>query len=157
MAKRKKEEGEKKDLAPKKIEYESLRDAEKSNGLTAQAIYLAIKKGELTAEKKLIGGKTRWCPKQVDIDAYLASTNCCEKRKIHGEYIFNIKEGRWSVLHAHKIIHKALGYYPLHHLYYLIRRGELRASYIGATIVLNSKDVYELIENERSEMQKASG
>ena len=149
MAKRKKEEGEKKDLAPKKIEYESLRDAEKSN-LSARASVGA-------GEKKLIGGKTRWCPKQVDIDAYLASTNCCEKRKIHGEYIFNIKEGRWSVLHAHKIIHKALGYYPLHHLYYLIRRGELRASYIGATIVLNSKDVYELIENERSEMQKASG
>ncbi len=66
--------------------FTSVREAGKYAKSTGQALFVAIKKGELKAEKKLIRNKRnrlleQWLIKRSDIDAYRKSKYNREKRK----------------------------------------------------------------------------
>jgi hypothetical protein len=138
-------------MIEKKMIFESLSQAAKYGRVTRQAVFLAIKKGSLRAEKKLIKGKVQWTITQEDLDDYRAGKNCCEKRQYEGCKLYDIKNNRWSVLHASKAISHMLGRsFPAHRIYYLIRKGEVRVAKYGCSIVISEAAVMDLYEKEKA-------
>lgn len=127
-----------KDEKGESIKDENGKDVEKPF-LSRQAIFQAIKKGRLTAQKRLINGKTQWVIQHEDLQDYLKSKHIRENRIFDGKKLYNVTEGRWSVLHVAKYL-----MVPPHHVYYLLRIGELRAEKHANSWIIPYEQVHEL-------------
>lgn len=136
-------------------EFNSLSQAAKYAHTCRQAIYVAIRKKQLKAVKKTVLNcrgaiREQWIIQKVDIDEYRKSKHNREKRVFEGEKLFDIENDRWSVLHAAKTISAMLGrHYPAHHIYYLLRKGEIRGCKKGGAWVLNREQLLSLYNREK--------
>ncbi len=135
-------------------QFYSLAEAAKYSRVCRQAVFLAIQKKQLKAEKRMMvgaGGKRRlqWVINRKDLDAYRSSKYNREKRIVDGEKLFDIENDRWSVLHASKVLSEMLGRaYPAAHIYYLIRYGKLRAHKKGNAWVISRESLLNLYNQE---------
>ena len=118
--------------------FVSITDAAKLNGVTRQAIYVAIKQKKLKAYKD----STRWTIDLADLEAYREQKYSRSKSIFDGELIFDNKKGFFSVNQVAKI----LGV-PAQKIYYATRSGLLKAVRKGAAWVVHSNDVTEYQEN----------
>jgi len=129
--------------------FTSLNKAAAYAHVTRQAIFLAIKKKQLKAERNAIGGRIYWFIKRSDLDEYRSTKYNREKRMLEGEHIISLEKDKWSVLHAAKAIAHMLGRpYPAAHIYYLLRVGKLRGSKRGGMWVLSPTDIRALYRQE---------
>lgn len=141
-------------MSAEKQEFNSLAEAARYARIGRQAIYLAILKNQLKAEKKMVPTKKgaeveRWVVRRDDIDEYRRSKYNREKRMVDGEKLFDIEHDRWSVLHASKALSSMLKRpYPTHHLYYLLRRGSLRGQKKGSAWIIKREDLLKIFMKE---------
>lgn len=129
--------------------FTSLKKAADYAHVTRQAIFLAIKKNQLKAQKSKIKGQIYWIIKRSDLDEYRSTKYNREKRLFEGEHIISLEKDKWSVLHASKTLAHMLGRpYQTAHIYYLLRTGQLRGFKRGGMWVLSPLDVKELYRKE---------
>lgn len=134
--------------------FRSLRQAADYAKTCRQAIFLAIRKKQLNAEKQFIQKRKgnwskQWVITKKDLDVYRANKYNREKRVVDGKKLFDIGDDRWSVLHAAKTLSAMLGRnYPTAHIYYLLRIGQLRAYKKGNGWVLTKEQVQDLYLKE---------
>lgn len=140
--------------------FYSLRTAGKYANVEGQAMYKAIKMGQLKAEKVEIfyrnGSKREvWAIRKEDIDEYRKTKYLREKRIVDGEKLFDISQDKWSVLHASKVLHSMLGIpYPPCHIYYLIRTGQLQAYKKAGAWIIRQQDLTDLYEKKFELLEK---
>lgn len=137
----------------KEIEFFSLADAARFSHVGRQAVFVAIKKGQLKATKKMgTSGKMQWFIKRSDLDEYRANKYCRDKRVVDGEKLFDIENDRWSVLHASKTLSAMLGKpFPTAHIYYLLRTGKIRGMRKGGSWVISRDSLVDLYYKESGE------
>lgn len=134
-----------------KCTFFTLQQAATYAKVTRQAIYLAVKKRGLIAHKK----GNRWFITQEDLDAYRASKYDRSKNAPH-----KMEQGEFSVLQAAKILSlpRSEGgsgqLVPDHHIYYLIRVGELKAFKKGSSWVIRKEELEELLRSMLGEDPK---
>ena len=129
-------EKKEKDLhAPKKAV--SITQAARINGVTRQAIYVAIKQQKLRAHKD----SARWTIDLDDLEEYRSNKYSREKSTYNGELLFDNEKGFYSVNQAAKM----LGV-PAQKIYYATRIGALKASRKGAAWVIHTDDIKEYRE-----------
>lgn len=115
-----------------------------------QAIYLAIRKGKLKAQKRYVMNEKgfemeQWVVKKSDLDDYRRSKYNTEKRVVNGQKLFDLDADRFSVLHASKILSQMLGiYYPAHKLYYLLRTGQARGYKMGGAWIIKKDEMLRI-------------
>jgi hypothetical protein len=128
-------------------EFTSLSEAAKYAHTCRQAIFLAIRKNQLKAEKRVIKNARgnwaeQWVVKRSDLDDYRKSKYNREKRVVDGQKLFDIEEDRLSVLHAAKILSEALNtFYAVHRLYYLLRIGRIRGFKKAGAWIIRREDL----------------
>lgn len=110
----------------------SITEAARINGVTRQAIYVAIKQNKLKAQKD----STRWTIRLSDLEAYRRDKYSRSKSTFDGELIFDNNKGYFSVNQVAKI----LGV-PAQKIYYATRVGMLKAIRKGAAWVINEDDI----------------
>ena len=110
----------------------SITEAAKLNGVTRQAIYVAIKHKKLKATKE----STRWTIDLEDLEDYRKNKYSRSKSMFDGELLFNNEEGYYSV----NQVAKMLGV-PAQKVYYATRIGRLKAHRKGAAWVIHMDDV----------------
>jgi len=116
--------------------------------VTRQAIWFAIHRGHLKAEKI----KEIWCANKALVDDYLAQKyNREEKRKdCMGKKVFEISRGIYSVNAAEKYLSTQLGRkFGTQRLYYLIHQGRIPAYKERAAWVLKVEDLEKLVRMEK--------
>jgi len=123
-------------------EFNSLSEAADYARICRQAVFVAIRKGQLKAEKRFVLNRRnrrlfQWIIKRSDLDEYRKNKYSREKRMVEGERLFDLERDRLSVLHAARILSEALRCpYPTHRLYYLLRVGKARGfKRVGAWII----------------------
>jgi len=138
--------------------FYSLREAADYINTTRQAVYLAIKKGDLLAIRHQIfnspksAGRPQWIIKQSDLDEYRRHKHSPEKRKVDGEQIFDLSKDRWSIKDSAKALHVALGRpYSTQHIHYLLRRGRIRGYKKGGCWVLKREELLRIYQEESSQ------
>jgi excisionase family DNA binding protein len=125
----------------KKDYFYSLSEAAEYAKIGRQAIYMAIKKKRLNAVKH----GQRWGISKEDLDKYRLSKYDRENRRINDQPIFDVDNGIWSVQHTAKFLTAALGRkVELQEVYYKIYSGKIKCTRVGATYLLNRKDVEEI-------------
>lgn len=115
----------------------TITEAAKINGVTRQAIYVAIKQNKLRAQKD----STRWTIRLRDLEAYRRDKYSRSKSTFDGELIFDNNKGYFSVNQVAKI----LGV-PAQKIYYATRVGMLKAIRKGAAWVISEADINEYRE-----------
>jgi excisionase family DNA binding protein len=110
----------------------TITEAAKINGVTRQAIYVAIKQNKLRAQKD----STRWTIKLSDLEVYRRDKYSRSKSTFDGELIFDNGKGYFSVNQVAKI----LGV-PAQKIYYATRVGMLKAIRKGAAWVISEDDI----------------
>ncbi len=120
---------------PKKVV--SITEAARINGVTRQAIYVAIKQKKLKAEKDA----TRWTICLNDLEEYRKNKYSRSKSTFEGELLFNNEKGFYSV----NQVAKMLGV-PAQKIYYATRIGMLKASRKGAAWVVHTDDIKKYCE-----------
>jgi hypothetical protein len=121
--------------------------------VTRQAIYKAITLKCLKAIKK---GKY-WQIKLSDYEEYRADRHNPSNRKFEGELVFDLSKGHYSLQQVCKVFSVTLNRaYNLQHLYYLIRRGELKAYKTGYSWVIKKDDAIALLEKEKEAQEVRS-
>ena len=115
----------------------SITEAARINGVTRQAIYVAIKQKKLRAEKDA----TRWTICLDDLEEYRKNKYSRSKSTFEGELLFDNDKGFYSVNQVAKI----LGV-PAQKIYYATRIGMLKASRRGAAWVIHGDDMKEYRE-----------
>lgn len=139
-------------------EFTSLTEAGNYAHTTRQAIFVAIKKGELKATKRRVFNKrNRWLDQWViqrgDLDEYRMSKYNREKRKVDGEKLFDIERDRWSVLHAAKAISTMLGIsYPAYRLYYQLRIGKVRGFKKAGAWIIKKDEFLRIYHDELAKL-----
>ncbi|MCB1110591.1 MAG: helix-turn-helix domain-containing protein [Chlamydiia bacterium] len=131
--------------SPRKVV--SITEAARINGVTRQAIYVAIKQNKLRARKD----STRWTIDLDDLEEYRRNKYSRAKSTFNGELLFDNNKGFYSVNQAAKI----LGV-PAQKIYYATRIGMLKASRRGAAWVIHTDDIKEYQEkylSRRSETE----
>lgn len=131
--------------SPRKVV--SITEAARINGVTRQAIYVAIKQNKLKARKD----STRWTIDLDDLEEYRRNKYSRSKSTFDGELLFDNNKGFYSVNQAAKI----LGV-PAQKIYYATRIGMLKASRKGAAWVIHVDDIKEYQEkylSRRSETE----
>lgn len=118
--------------SPKKVV--SITEAARINGVTRQAIYVAIKQKKLKARKD----STRWTIDLSDLEEYRRQKYSRAKSTFNGELLFDNDKGYFSV----NQVAKMLGV-PAQKIYYATRIGMLKASRRGAAWVVHIDDVKE--------------
>lgn len=121
--------------SPRKVV--SITEAARINGVTRQAIYVAIKQNKLKARKD----STRWTIDLDDLEEYRRNKYSRTKSTFDGELLFNNDKGFYSV----NQVAKMLGV-PAQKIYYATRIGVLKASRKGAAWVIHIDDVKEYQE-----------
>lgn len=130
-------------------DFYSLSEAAVYANVTRQAIYIAIKKNRITANK--ISGK--WHISREDLDRYRASKYNGDNRKVLGYRIFDLEKGHYSVHIVGKLISEQLGrHFPIQRIYYLLRTGQVKGFKKGAAWVVTKEDALKLLENELDKM-----
>ncbi len=110
----------------------TITEAAKINGVTRQAIYVAIKQNKLKAQKDV----TRWTIRLQDLEDYRKGKYSREKSTFEGELIFDRQKGYYSV----NQVAKMLGV-PAQKIYYATRVNMLKAIRKGAAWVIHEDDV----------------
>ena len=131
--------------SPKKVV--SITEAARINGVTRQAIYVAIKQKKLRAQKDA----TRWTIKLDDLEEYRRNKYSRAKSTFDGELLFDNNKGYYSV----NQVAKMLGV-PAQKIYYATRIGMLKASRKGAAWVIHSEDVKEYREKYLSKRSSST-
>ncbi len=129
----------------------SITEAARINGVTRQAIYVAIKQKKLKATKDA----TRWKIHIDDLEDYRRQKYSRTKSMFDGELLFDNDKGYYSVRQAADI----LGV-PVQKIYYATRIGLLKASRKGAAWVIHVNDIKGYQENylsKRSTLQADVG
>lgn len=121
---------EDKEMAQKSLV--SITEAARINGVTRQAIYVAIKQKKLKAYKD----STRWMIDLADLDIYKQQKYSRTKSMFNGELVFDNSKGFFSV----NQVAKMLGV-PAQKIYYATRSGLLKAIRKGAAWVVHANDV----------------
>ena len=133
------------DSPPKAV---SITEAARINGVTRQAIYVAIKQNKLKARKD----STRWTIDLDDLEDYRRNKYSRTKSTFEGELLFNNDKGFYSVAQAAKMLDV-----PAQKVYYATRIGTLKASRKGVAWVIHIEDLedyrkkYLHISSETSE------
>lgn len=129
----------------------SISEAAEINGVSRQAIYVAIKLNKLKASKDT----TRWTIHLDDLEEYRKGKYCRSKSMHNGELIFDQSKGFCSV----NQIAKLLGV-PAQHIYYATRSGYLKSTRKGAAWVIHMDDVKEYqakyLQDKKSGQREAS-
>jgi len=115
----------------------SITEAARINGVTRQAIYVAIKQKKLKAYKD----GARWIIELNDLEEYRRNKYSRAKSTYEGDLLFNNEEGFYSV----NQVAKMLGV-PAQKIYYATRIKMLKAIRKGAAWVLHIDDVKEYKE-----------
>jgi excisionase family DNA binding protein len=115
----------------------SITEAARINGVTRQAIYVAIKQNKLRARKD----STRWTIDLNDLEEYRQNKYSRSKSTFDGELLFDNDKGFYSV----NQVAEMLGV-PAQKIYYATRIGVLKASRRGAAWVIHIDDVKEYQE-----------
>ncbi len=110
----------------------TITEAARINGVTRQAIYVAIKQEKLKAQKD----STRWTINLRDLEEYRRNKYSRSKSTYEGELIFDNHQGYFSVNQVSKI----LGV-PAQKIYYATRVNMLKAIRKGAAWVIHEDDV----------------
>ncbi len=110
----------------------SITEAARLNGVTRQAIYVAIKLKKLKAAKEA----SRWLIHVDDLMDYRNQKYSRTKSMFQGELLFDNTKGYYSVNQAAKILNV-----PAQKLYYATRAGYLKASRKGAAWVIHEDDI----------------
>ena len=121
--------------SPRKVV--SITEAARINGVTRQAIYVAIKQNKLKARKD----STRWTIDLDDLEDYRRNKYSRTKSTFDGELLFDNDKGFYSVNQAAKI----LGV-PAQKIYYATRIGMLKATRKGAAWVIHTDDIKDYQE-----------
>ncbi|MEX0962057.1 MAG: helix-turn-helix domain-containing protein [Simkaniaceae bacterium] len=121
---------------PKKVV--SITEAARINGVTRQAIYVAIKQRKLKAQKD----STRWTIRLEDLEEYRKQKYSREKSMFNGELLFDNNKGYYSV----NQVAKKLGV-PAQKIYYATRIGLLKATRKGSAWVIHHEEVRNYQEN----------
>lgn len=119
-------------------EVVSITEAARINGVTRQAIYVAIKQRKLKAQKD----STRWTIRLADLEEYRKQKYSRSKSTFEGELLFDNKKGFFSV----NQVAKMLGV-PAQKIYYATRIGLLKAIRKGSAWVIHTDDVKQYQEN----------
>ena len=122
-------------VSPRKVV--SITEAARINGVTRQAIYVAIKQNKLKARKD----STRWTIDLDDLEDYRRNKYSRTKSTFDGELLFDNNKGFYSVNQAAKI----LGV-PAQKIYYATRIGMLKATRKGAAWVIHTDDIKDYQE-----------
>ena len=112
----------------------SITEAARINGVTRQAIYVAIKQKKLRATKD----STRWTISIDDLEEYRRQKYSRSKSVFEGELLFDNNKGYFSI----NQIAKMLGV-PAQKIYYATRIGVLKAVRKGSAWVVHIDDVKE--------------
>ena len=113
--------------------------------VTRQAIYVAVKKGALKAEK--VGNC--WKITLKDLNEYRLNKYNRDKRMIDGELVFSLEKGEYSVQQVSKILsHEIKAPFPSQKVYYMVRTGKLPCLKKGSTYVILRKDLAEFVQRE---------
>jgi len=115
----------------------SITEAAKINGVTRQAIYVAIKLNKLKATKET----TRWTIHVDDLADYQNLKYCRSKSVFNGEPLFDNKNGFYSVNQVAQMLKV-----PAQKIYYATRSGFLKAHRKGAAWVIHTDDLKEYQE-----------
>ncbi len=115
-------------------QYVSITEAAQINGVTRQAIYVAIKQNKLKAVKET----TRWRIHLKDLEEYRANKYSRAKSTFEGELLFDNEQGYYSVNQCARM----LGV-PAQKIYYATRIGALKASRKGSAWVIHIDDIKE--------------
>ena len=112
----------------------SITEAARINGVTRQAIYVAIKQKKLRATKD----STRWTISIDDLEEYRRQKYSRSKSVFNGELLFDNNKGYFSINQIAKI----LGV-PAQKIYYATRIGVLKAVRKGSAWVVHIDDMKE--------------
>lgn len=115
----------------------TITEAARINGVTRQAIYVAIKQDKLKAQKD----STRWTISLRDLEEYRRNKYSRTKSTFAGELIFDNNRGYYSVNQVAKV----LGV-PAQKIYYATRVNMLKAVRKGAAWVIHTDDINEYRE-----------
>ncbi|MFA5250047.1 MAG: helix-turn-helix domain-containing protein [Parachlamydiales bacterium] len=119
-----------------KNEY-SITEAARRQGVTRQAIYVAIKQKKLKANKS----STRWTILRTDLDEYKKNKYSRTKSVFNGELLFDNEKGFYSINQTASILNV-----PAQKIYYATRTGQLKAFRKGAAWVISTADINEYKE-----------
>ena len=116
----------------------SISEAAKINGITRQAIYVAIKQKKLKANK----GSARWEITLKDLEEYRKQKYSREKSTFNGELLFDKSKGLYSIRETAKILKV-----PAQQIYYATRVGLMKAIRKGAAWVIHISEIKAYQEN----------
>lgn len=123
----------------------SITEAARINGVTRQAIYVAIKQKKLKAYKD----STRWTIRLEDLEEYRRHKYSRTKSMFAGELLFDNSKGYFSV----NQVAKMLGV-PAQKIYYATRIGLMKATRKGAAWVIHVDDIKEYQQNYLEKQQQ---
>ncbi|GAB5411357.1 MAG: hypothetical protein ChlgKO_04710 [Chlamydiales bacterium] len=121
---------------PKKLV--TITEAARINGVTRQAIYVAIKQKKLKAQKDA----TRWLIRIEDLEDYRKNKYSRAKSTFDGELVFDNNKGYYSVNQVAKMLN-----IPAQKVYYATRIGLMKAIRKGAAWVIHIDDINGYREN----------
>lgn len=116
----------------------SITEAARINGVTRQAIYVAIKQKKLKAMKDA----TRWRISLNDLKEYTDNKYSRKKSMHNGELVFDNSKGFYSVNQVAEMLNV-----PAQKIYYATRVGLLKATRKGAAWVIHSSEVESYKKN----------
>lgn len=129
----------------------TITEAAEINGVTRQAIYVAIKLKKLKATKE----QSRWTISLNDLEDYRASKYSRTKSMYDGKLLFDNKAGYYSVNQVAKMLEV-----PAQKIYYATRIGLMKAHRKGAAWVIHKNDVEayraNYLEKRKAKNRKAS-
>jgi hypothetical protein len=125
----------------------SITDAARINGVTRQAIYVAIKQKKLKATKDA----TRWTISLKDLEEYRTNKYSRTKSVRDGELLFDPRKGNYSINQTAKLLNV-----PAQKIYYATRVGLLKSARKGAAWIINIEDIKAYQENYINRKPKVS-
>jgi len=124
--------------------FVSITEAARINGVTRQAIYVAIKQAKLSAAKKA----TRWMINLKDLEDYRKNKYSRSKSTFDGELLYDNERGFFSI----NQVAKMLGV-PAQKIYYATRIGLLKATRKGAAWVVHIDEIKGYKQNYLDQQQ----
>lgn len=129
----------------------TITEAAEINGVTRQAIYVAIKLNKLKATKD----QSRWTINMADLEDYREHKYSRTKSMYDGNLLFDNEAGYYSVNQVAKMLDV-----PAQKIYYATRIGLMKAHRKGAAWVIHTDDVKSYQENylnnKKANKRKAS-
>jgi excisionase family DNA binding protein len=122
------------------MEKLTITEAAERQGVTRQAVYVAVKAGRLKASKPTAETR-KWMIVLGDLEEYTKNKYSRANSKYKGELTFDRSKGEYSVSQAAEF----LGV-PAQKVYYATRIGILKANRKGAAWVIHIADIQEFQE-----------